>query len=210
MRRIFALLFALLIIVPFSATAATNNSQTIEIAQQGDIITLSAQNPPAFWEYPTLAAGESYTTKGVLTLVNNTQTTRTLSLDHVSFPFDNEESLRYLNHLFICITEGNTVLYEGPYSRINDTKGLSLHRELPAGASAALSISLRCDYAYNGTGLGKNELLDWKFYTFTKKQETTTEQFEDPALLEVAIAVGAAGILLIGVWLFDRLRKKQE
>lgn len=209
MKTICALLLVLLLVIPFPASAAAGNTQTVELAQQGNVLTLSAQNSPAFWEYPTLSAGESYTAKGVLTLVNNTQITRTLSLDHVALPYDNPESLRYLNHLILCVTEGDTVLYKGPYSRVNDSNGLSLHRELAAGQSTVLSVSLHCDYTYEGAGLGDNELLDWQFYTFTEKASTVPERFNDPALLEIAIAVGAVGLLLIGVFVFDRLRKRQ-
>ena len=209
MKTICALLLVLLLVIPLPASAAAGNTQTVELAQQGNVLTLSAQNSPAFWEYPTLSAGESYTAKGVLTLVNNTQITRTLSLDHVALPYDNPESLRYLNHLILCVTEGDTVLYKGPYSRVNNSNGLSLHRELAAGQSTVLSVSLHCDYTYEGAGLGDNELLDWQFYTFTEKAATVPERFNDPALLEIAIAVGAVGFLLIGIFVFDHLRKRQ-
>ena len=191
------------------ATAQSNTSQTIEISKQDEAVILSAKKPLAFWERPSLKAGESYTTKGTLTLVNNTQEKRTIALDTVKLPYDNETSLRYLNHLILRVCENENILFEGPYSTINDTGGLLLHRELEAGQSSVLTISLRCDYTHNGEGLAEGEWLDWQFYTFTETVEPVVERFKDPALLEVAIAAGAAGLLLAGVLLFDKLRKKK-
>lgn len=200
-----ALLFSLSVMV----TAQTNTTQTIEITQQDTTVILAAKNPLAFWEQPSLKAGESYTAQGTLTLANNTQKKRTIALDTVKLPYDNEISLRYLNHLIIRICEGENVLFDGAYSTINNAGGLLLHRELEAGQSVVLTISLRCDYAYNNEGgLADGEWLDWKFYTFTDAVEPVVERFKDPALLEVAIAAGAAGLLLAGVLLFDKLRKK--
>ncbi len=209
-RRVIIVGFVLVLtlLLSISATAQTNNSQTIALTEQGDTVVLSAQNPPAFWERPTLKAGESYAVNGTLTLVNHTQTTRTISLDTVKLPYENETSLRYLNHLILRVTEGETVLFNGPYSTINDTNGLLLHRKLAAGESSVFTISLYCDYTCPDKGLAEGEWLDWQFYTFTETVKPTVERFKDPALLEVAIAAGAAGLLLAGVLLFDKLRKR--
>lgn len=205
---ILGLILVLTLLLTASVTAQANTLQTIALTEKDGTVILSAQNQPAFWERPTLKAGESYTSQGTLTLVNHTQTTRTISLDTVKLPFENETSLRYLNHLILRVTEGETVLYEGPYSRINDTNGLMLHRELAAGKSSVLTISLRADYTCPDKGLAEDEWLDWQFFTFTETAEPVVERFKDPALLEVAIAAGAAGLLLAGVLLFDKLRKK--
>lgn len=205
---IVGLVLVLGLLLCVSVTAQTNNSQTIALTEQGDTVILSAQNPPAFWERPALKAGESYAVNGTLTLVNHTQTTRTISLDTVKLPYENETSLRYLNHLFLRVTEGEDVLFNGPYSTINDTNGLLLHRKLAAGESSVLTISLYCDYTCPDKGLAEGEWLDWQFYTFTEAAKPAVERFKDPTLLEVAIAAGAAGLLLVGVLLFDKLRKK--
>ncbi len=209
-RRIIVvgLVLVLALLLCVSVTAQTNTSQTIALTEQGDTVILSAQNPPAFWELPALKAGESYAEKGTLTLVNHTQTTRTISLDTVKLPYENETSLRYLNHLILRVTEGETVLFDGPYSTINDTNGLLLNRELAAGQSSVLTISLYCDYTCPDEGLAEGEWLDWQFYTFTEIAKPVVERFKDPALLEIAIATGAAGLLLAGVLIFDKLRKK--
>lgn len=209
-RRIIVigLTLVLSLLLSVSATAQANNSQTIALSEQGETVILSAQNSLAFWERPTLKAGESYIAKGTLTLVNNTKITRTIALDTVKLPFDNETSLRYLNHLILRVAEGENVLFEGPYSTINDTSGLLLHRELEAGQSSVLNISLFADYTCPEKGLAENEWLDWQFYSFSQTAEPIVERFKDPALLEIAIAAGAAGLLLAGVLLFDKLRKK--
>ncbi len=202
------LVLTLVLLFSVSAAAQTNTSQTIALTEQGDTVILSARNQPAFWERPALKAGETYAAKGTLTLVNQTQTTRTISLDTVKLPFENETSLRYLNHLFLRITEGEKVLFDGPYSTINNDGGLLLHRELAAGQSSVLTISLRADYTCPDQGLAEGEWLDWQFYTFTETAEPVVERFKDPALLEIAIAAGAAALLLIGVLLFDKFHKK--
>lgn len=205
---IIGLVLVLVLLLSVSAMAQSNTSQTIALTEQGDTVILSAQNPPAFWERPALKAGESYTAKGTLTLVNHTQTTRTISLDTVKLPYENETSLRYLNHLVLRVTEGDNVLFDGPYSTINDTGGLLLHRELAAGQSSVLTVSLRADYTCPKEGLAEGEWLDWQFYTFAETVQPVVERFKDPALLEIAIAAGAAGLLLVGVLLFDKLRKR--
>lgn len=209
-RRIIIVGLALVLslLLGISVTAQTNTSQIIALSEQGETVILSAQNSLAFWERPTLKAGESYAATGTLTLVNNTKIKRTIALDTVKLPFDNETSLRYLNHLILRVTEGETVLFEGPYSTINDTNGLLLHRELEAGQSSVLSISLCADYACPEKGLTEDEWLDWQFYSFSQTAEPIVERFKDPALLEIAIAAGAAGLLLAGVLLFDKFRKR--
>ena len=81
-----------------------------------------AENPAqaAFWEYPILPAGQTKLTQGTLTIKNNTGRDATVRLEEVELPYDDPAALDYLAALTITIRDGDAVLYNGPYSAIND------------------------------------------------------------------------------------------
>ncbi len=208
-RRICVIAVLLLLLTTFGVHAGTK--QHIVLSSFNDTVMLSATEAPTVWECPTLAAGESLTHSGILQLENRTDTECILSLDHVALPYDNDEALDYLNHVHITVKDGTHTLYDGPYSRINDKDGLSLHYTLSPTESVMLTVDLRCDYTFTGkiTGFENGTLLDWKFYTVLQKEaEQATTSFNDPALREIVIAAGVAAVLLIGVGVYDLWRRR--
>lgn len=191
---------------------ADNNTQLYNLGTLGDdTLAFTAENAPAFWERPTLKAGEYTTTAGTLTVRNSTTTEQKIGLRTVELPYDNEEALRYLNHVYVTVRDGDTVLYEGAYSGINDDRDFTLNTLLPANAQITYSIDLRCDYTYAGEGLAEDDLIEWEFYAVTETaNETESTPFSDQALLEVLLACGIAAVLLVGVFLYDRFVKNRR
>ncbi len=201
----------LLLVGAFGVGAGT--AQQVVLSEFGESLMLSAQQEPAVWEQPTLQAGEALATPGTLTLANNTTAEHTVTLDSVELPYDNTAALTYLNHLHLTVCEGDTVLYSGPYSRINDKDGgLVLSRRLAPGETATYTVGLRCDYTFTGdsTGLENGTLLNWQFYTVVQTPaNATAAAFSDPALREVLLAVGAAAVLLAVVVVAEWVKKKK-
>lgn len=192
--------------------AANNNSQLYELNKLGNnTLVFTAKNAPTFWEKPVLKAGEYTTTSGTLTVRNSTSVEQNIKLRTVEFPYNNEEALRYLNHVYITIQKDSAVLYDGPYSRINDDRDFSINAVLAANTEITYSIEMRCDYAYTGEGLATDDLIEWEFYTVQEAaEEPSSSPFSDPALLEVLVACGIAVLLLGGVFLYDRFLKKHR
>lgn len=190
-------------------TATDNIVQIYELCALGDnTLAFSAKNTATFWEKPTLKAGEYTTTTGLLIIRNSTASEQKIGLRTIELPYDNEDALRYLNHVYITVQNGNTVLYEGAYSRINDDQSFSLNTVLSAGAQVTYSIDMRCDYTYIGEQLSAEDLIKWEFYvTVEDTPETSSSPFSDPALFEVIFACGLAVLLLGGIFLYDRFIK---
>lgn len=211
-RRLLTIcLVALLFCTSLGVCAGT--TQQIKLTSFGDAVMLSATEAPAAWECPSLKAGEALREAGTLTLSNESDITRTISLDYVALPYDNNTALDYLNHINITLRDGSRVLYDGPYTRINDKNGLNLNYALQPRTAVALSVDLRCDYAFRGseTGFEDGTLIDWKFYTVLESEtENKTEAFNDPALREILIAAAIAILLLVGVGVYEIIRRKQR
>ncbi len=191
--------------------AAGSSTQLYDLGTLGDnTLVFTAENAATVWERPTLKAGEYTTTAGTLIVRNSTATEQKIGLRTVELPYDNEEALRYLNHVYITVRNGSTVLYEGAYSRINDDRDFTLNTVLPADAQVAYSIDLRCDYTYTGDGLAADDLIEWEFYAVTETTDETKFSFSDPALFEVLMACGIAAVLLGGIFLYDRFMKNRR
>lgn len=186
-----------------------NYTQTYELTALGDgTVVFTPKAAATFWEAPTLKAGEVPAQSGQLIFHNRTASAQQLGLKTVVLPYDNEDALRYLNHVNLTVMSGNTVLYDGPYSRINDDPTFKLSADLEPGDWVGFTIRMRCDFAYNGEGLADNEVIQWQFYTLSQAEDTGNEGFSDPALLEVTLACGIAVIVLAGIFLYDRYRKR--
>lgn len=204
-------LTVLLLSLSFGVCAGT--TQNIALTSFGDAVMLSAKEAPAAWECPELRAGEALRNAGTLKLSNETNATRTISLEYVALPYDNDEALEYLNHVNITIREGAHVLYDGTYTRINDKNGLVLHYALQPHTAVDLSIDLRCDYAFHGakTGFEDGALIDWKFYTVMETEvENKAEAFSDPALREIILAAVVALLLLVGVGVYEIVKRQKR
>lgn len=209
---IFALCAVLLCLIAVPVAAEDNTTQTYKLTVLGDDTPVfNTQNTPALWEKPTLTAGQCMTTSGMLTVQNSTTDEQKIELRTVELPYDNEEALRYLNHVYITVRNSSDILYEGPYSRINDDRDFNLNVTLAANKKQNYFIDLRCDYLYTGEGLAENDLIKWEFYAVEETMDNTTEpsSFSNPALLEVLVACGITVLLLGAIFVYNRFAKNR-
>lgn len=243
--------------------------------QDGLGLTLPTPEEPAFWEYPTLPAGQQRV-GGVLRLANTGTLPVDLTLQEIELPYGDEEALAYLNHLRIVVaerkeatasaeevaaplsttapgeteplpaepsdaapedggepaaddpvqtdaagtdqptdpasddpapqettaaaqpwTQGETVLYDGPYSRIAEEGGLKLSVEnLQPGEVREYTVSLYCDFTYEGDPSITAQQVYWRFQassTYTVAPEAPSP-WDNPVL---PIVLGTAGGLLV-------------
>lgn len=234
MKRIpyIACLLALLLLTALPVFAADRQTVTLSENADGKALTVTSEDGrAAAWEIPALKAGERLLESGTITLTNLTEEDARIALDYVELPFDNANALIYLNHLSITVREGDEVLYDGPYSRINDAGGLAFEYTLAPEQSVTLTVDLRRDYApITVTGFERGTAIEWKFksvrdividpnpttpsqtVTTTKKPTTTVaaepETFDDPELQQVFLAVIAAAAVLGLVLVVQRTRRR--
>lgn len=159
---------------------------------------LIAENPtgPAFWEYPTVPAGQTRLTQGTLTLKNSTGQDATVRLDEVELPYTDPAALDYLAALTITIRDGDTVLYDGPYSAINDG-GLRLTAQLASGQTKTYTISLRCAFSYEGNPDTVTKQLFWAFTATSTVIENPGRQAPPISPLVLTMFCVAGGLVLI-------------
>ncbi len=214
MRKIFlfTLCAILLCLTALPVSANDNTTQTYTLSMLGDnTLVFTREKAPALWEKPTLEAGQHTTMSGILTVQNSTSVEQKVSLNSIDLPFDNEDALRYLNHLNITVRNGSEVLYDGPYSRINDDRDFNLNMTLAPNTKEDYFIDLRCDYLYTGQGFAEDDLITWDFYAVEETPDTTeSTSFSNPALLEVLFACGIAVLLLGGIFAYDRFVKNRK
>ncbi|MBQ9963907.1 MAG: hypothetical protein IJP14_02170, partial [Clostridia bacterium] len=61
-----------------------------------------------------------------------------------------------------------------------------------------------------GDGLADGDLIGWNFYAVVETAEPVPEPFADSALYEVILACGVAVIVLVGIFVYDRVWKKRN
>lgn len=206
MKRLVCIIAVLLLLFTFGVGAASDTQQ-ITLAENADgTFTFIAKKASTVWESPSLGAGEVRTTAGVLTVLNDTNSTQTIRLSTVLFPYDDPEVLEYLNHVQLTVRQGNTVLYDGQYSEINNTQDPVIYAELEAGDALNFTIDMRCDYTYTGTRFSGDHMLEWQFTNVPLENEVEEETetpsfFSDTLVLQWIIA---AVLTVIAVWLIRR------
>ena len=165
MMKLIACLAALLLVTALPVLAADHQSVTLSQSEEGKQLLVSTENNrAAVWEIPNLKAGERLIEPGTLTLRNLTDEEANIALEYVALPYGNSNALIYLNHLNITVREGDTVLYDGPYTRINDENGLKLDYTLAPNQAVVLTVDLRRDYMPIAvTGFENGTMIDWKF-----------------------------------------------
>lgn len=213
MKRI-VIVLALLLILVLPCAAAPVADQVLELRTENGTLALVATKPVTFWETPRLQAGEIVTVNGTLTLKNSTDINRDFTFWEVAFPYEDTAALEYLNHLQIQVLKADSLLYEGPYSGINDASVRpALNCTVAAGESVTYTIRLKCDHAYGGNTYIGDAVLDWKFHTpLTENDvssETTPSQepFQDPILWQWLLGGGIAVVVFVSVLLISKKQK---
>ena len=206
------LLAVLLFSLTFSATA--DSMQHITLSEFDGALMLSAQAAPTDWELVNLQAGESPVDAGVLVLENLTAQTHTITLSHVELPFNNAAALAYLQNITLTVRDGDTVLYSGPYTRVNDENGLNFSYDLLPAQKVTLTVDVACAYTVDNAQVPEEGVLaDWKFYTVVttpvQDDEKVSSALSDPALREALVAVAAAAALLLGVGVYEVMKRRR-
>lgn len=159
---------------------------------------------PAFWEYPVLRAGETYTA-GTMIIRNNSEYTASMELNEITLPYGDAAKLRYLDHLELTVSEGEQVLYDNTYAHINDEEGglkLALENMAP-GEEHTYTIELRCRYDYTGDPFADVAQVAWLFGATT--QTTTYEEPEGlPQWAKLTVIIFAVMIVLLIVIMICR------
>lgn len=159
---------------------------------------------PAFWEYPVLRAGETYTA-GTMIIRNNSEYTASMELNEITLPYGDAAKLRYLDHLELTVSEGEQVLYDNTYAHINDEEGglkLALENMAP-GEEHTYKIELRCRYDYTGDPFADVAQVAWLFGATT--QTTTYEEPEGlPQWAKLTVIIFAVMIVLLIVIMICR------
>ncbi len=184
MKRVTAFVLCLLLI-SLSVAASPASNQIIKLTAKGDVLNFVATEPTTYWESPALRAGETAVINGTLTLINETDSPRNIYFENVKFPYQDAQALEYLNHLLLTVKQGDTVVYDGAYSCINnpDVKP-QLGAFLEPQASCSYTISLRCDYTYTDEHYLGAALLEWTFSVETDPAPNfPTEETEKPPLI---------------------------
>ena len=210
---IFTLCAVLFCLIAAPVAADDNTIQTYKLTVLGDdTLVFNAENAPTLWEKPTLKAGQYTTVSGILTVHNETSVEQKIGLRTVELPYDNEDALRYLNHVYITVRNGSKVLYEGPYGAINDDRDFNLNMMLAPNKKMNYFIDLRCDYLYTGNGLAEKDLIKWEFYAVEETSDDTAEttSFSNRALLEIFVSCGIAALLLGGIFVYNRFIKNRR
>lgn len=210
---------------------------------RGEILsdTLAA----SFWEYPVFAGGQRYTVDGLLVIRNDSHMVADVKLDHVSLPYGDEQKMNYLNHLMITVTElteegdtsmttvtaadgteapaapqteaTETVVFDGPYSRINDTEGgLKLvYENMQPNEEHTYRINMRCLYTYNGDPNTDTSWLKWNFSAHSRttiiyEEEQGLPEWAELTLLIFGVTMGLLIVIMIVMGVVGFVKNAKE
>ena len=216
MKKILIFLLGILLLCACFVPAVSAEGGTIqvyELVMVGNEPRINGGEIGGFWETPTLQPGDYSVNRGSLALHNCTAQKQKIFLKTVELPYDNEEALRYLNHLQLTIyNPEDVVVYHGPYSEINNDPTFSLEAELKPDEWARFRIVLACDYEYRPEGALPTETILWDFGYETVTAPTAapeTPKFADPALSEFLWACGIAAVVLALIFVYTRFLQKR-
>lgn len=164
-----------------------------------------------FWEYPLLSAGGRHT-PGTLTIRNDTEKTIHVYLDSITLPYQSQDALDYLAALQLTVRENGEILYQGPYTGVNDEGGLRTDYTLEPGQARVWEIEMYCPFTYPNDPQQVSEPCIWNFRATAMSRQTGTSFVDDKEREEqVRVMLIGAGLVLIGcvvaaVWYYRRSR----
>lgn len=145
-----------------------DNEKILTVGRSNHVVHLGRSNDTAtFWEYPVLTAGQMRK-DGKLTIANEIGGRAVIKIVGVEFPYDDSDSINYLNALHLLVKDDlGEVVFDDSYAHVadvNDEKNELelLTVELEKGQSKTYSITLSCDFGYEGvTNCG--QVLKYKY-----------------------------------------------
>jgi len=162
-----------------------------------------------FWELPSLLPGQRK--DGRLRIHNTCEVGLEVEMQPVLLPYDDETAMLYLMSLRTIIKEGDTVLYDGAYARINDDNGLKIKIDkLPAGESREYSISIQGAFSSGDELADLGGMEPWVFgakYSYAGARDWSQLM---PVLIKIgAIFVGIILVLIL-IQVFIKKTKKKK
>lgn len=208
--RLAAALMALLLPASFAVSAETAQAQRIyTVVSQGNSGQIFKEpQESTFLESPVLRAGEARE-DGILRFVNEDKAAVDVWIRAVELPYDDEEALAYLSALRLRITDGETVLYDGPYTRAADEGGIRLRQNaLARGSQKEYRVALYCDFAYTGEPVPC--VVDWDVQATPSVIRDDIPAPKQPVWVLVTIGVAGALAILCAVLGATNLTKKRK
>lgn len=205
-----ALLFAVALSAGLTVSAEAAQAQRVfTIVSQGNSGQIFKEpQESTFWESPVLRAGEARE-NGTLRIVNEDKAAVDVWLRAVTLPYDDAEALTYLNALRLRITDGETVVYDGPYTRVADGDGLQLRQDaLPRGAQKDYQVGLYCDFAYTGDPIPC--VVEWDIQASPSVIRDDIPAPKQPVWVLVTVCVAGALVILCAVLGATNLTKKRR
>ncbi len=173
-------------------------SRTFRARTEDGKLVLSATQS-AFWETPTLAAGQSV--EGVLTVENYARYPARMVLEEIKFPKEGTEGFDYLSQLQITVSAGSEVLYSGPYTKLTADSLKIDHEGMSYGAEHSYYIALFCSFGCTATPGGT---VEWDFDTELSDGMAPPPAEQQPILLLVMLGVSAAAVIACIFWAAKR------
>lgn len=152
-----------------------------------------------FWEYPLLGSG-GIRQPGVLTVRNDTAYAVQISLESISLPYDSDAALEYLAALEMTVWQSGEVIYQGPYTAVNDQNGLRCAFTLEPNQQTVWKIALQCPFAYQGEDPQEiSQPCIWNFRATATTQQTGSSEADLPIEEDKVklLVMGAGAVLLV-------------
>lgn len=185
------LLCALLMLSTLSVASAEDFQKiyTLRMSETSGSIEVTPGGA-AFWEYPVLRAGEDHV-EGTMVVKNASDYTASMELLDIALPYGDAQRMAYLDQLLLTVKEGDTVLFDNTYSRINDVEGglnIRLDQMAP-GEEHTYTVKLRCRYTYTGDPAVDAVTMLWDF-----SARGTTTTYEGPEGLPQWVQISLVGL----------------
>ncbi len=191
-------------------SAETVAEKTLTVISEGDNGRILSEpgDRGTFWEAPSLTAGQGIE-NGQLHFVNEDKAAIDMRLTAVELPYGDEEALAYLDALRIRVTNGDQVIYEGPYSRIADEGGLVLEeKQIMRGETRTIGIAMYCAFDYAGTAT--NASVRWEFEAVPSTGTGNVPAQDQPVwVLVLFCTAGALVIICVVAGVLGLTRKRR-
>ncbi len=140
---------------------------TADMLQQTKEITLTANgeatfaaSSPAFWEKPQIATGQ--TVRGTLTVQNKSNNPANLQLAEIVLPAADTPAYRYLSEICVTVAQGDTLLYEGPYTALQASSLAWRWQPMPNDRQFTYTITLSRPFSSVAEAVDTTVLWNWE------------------------------------------------
>ena len=151
---------------PLVSIYAAATLPSVESLQQEKSATLNTNNEiafttnaAAFWECPQIATGQ--TISGNLIVQNKSGNTVNMQLSQIIFPEAGTPAYQYLSEIKITVMQGDTLLYDGPYTELRAAVLAMRWQQLPSDRSFSYTVTL--SRPFTSTTPVVDAMVDWQW-----------------------------------------------